>query len=438
MLLTNTYSQKDFLANAQELLLKNQKNNAIFYDYYQWHQWYVPGISTRAGIPAIDKRKKDKNYSWVVVNLIKDCVDTIKNLSSWVSWIENNVSSELNINFENLHDNIIENILLYWNSYIKIYKDFDWNISLNILDNLLTIHNTEILKNENWDEYKYEEYVLYKIKNENQYWQKEYEYTIYTIDYIREYNENWILIYEKPNELWFIPIFKINWNESYVKDLIQTQDMLNISLTQEFEINKYSWDPLTVALWIGMVDIQWKAITNDSVKTGSWELLMLWADWDVKRIDSKWVSDQFLSSLDRYKKDLYRMWKIGSLKNDDLNWVTSWYALQLKLLDTISFVQKLRWCIKIWFNNMFSILKSNTWLDLNFEYSSIIPISNLDVIDECKWYQELWFSFDFIAKKMWLTEEEIMNEKLNIEKEKIVIENNIEDNNENKIWFNAT
>lgn len=417
MLLSNTYWTKHFLSTANDLLIKNEKRNFLFYNYYEGNQWYIPGITTMSWVPAIDKRKKNKNYSWVVVNLVKDCVDTIKNLSSWVSWISNNIYDELNLNFETFHDNLVENVLLYGNSYIKLYKDFNWKISLTVLNNLLTVHNYEILKNENWEEYKYDEYVLYTIKSENWYNQKTYNYTIYTIDYIREYNEEWILVYEKPNELNFIPIFEIDWNRSYVKDLIQTQDMLNISLTQELEINKYSWDPLTVWTWISWVDTYWKAITNDSVHLWSGEIILLW-DWaDVKRIDSKWVSQEFLTSLERYKKDLYKIGKLWSLKNDDLSWVTSGYALQLKLLDTLSFIKKLRWTVKLWMNKMFGSLKEYTWKDLYFEYSQIIPVSNIDLIEEVKWYKELWFSFDFIASKIWLTEKEIIEEKLSQEKE---------------------
>lgn len=61
---------------------KNEKKYCLLEDYYEGNQWSVKGVRTKSGSKAIDTIKRDKVYFGVVVNLIKDCVDTIKNLTA--------------------------------------------------------------------------------------------------------------------------------------------------------------------------------------------------------------------------------------------------------------------------------------------------------------------------------------------------------------------
>lgn len=95
---------------------------------------------------------------------------------------------------------------------------------------------------------------------------------------------------------------------------------------------------------------------------------------------------------------LYKFAKMDSLKNEDLSWITSGYALKLKLLDTINFVEKFRWNLKSWLKPIFNILN---WISNNNDYtiyfSEIIETSMTEKIDEALKLKELGYNERFIS-----------------------------------------
>ena len=403
-LFTQYNSQVVFLDEIKKELEKKEQEHGVLRDYYEGRQWSVKGVRTRSGSRAIDVVKRDKVYFGVVVNLIKDCVDTIKNLASGTDGVSSNIADVLSVNFECLHDEIVENMLVHGDAYLKLEKGYDGNVKLRVLDNQTVFHRSIDVDDGSDSIRKYEEFAIVHKEGNT------ITATIYAIDFIRIY-ENGMLVSEVPNILGFVPIFEIEGFESYVEDLIQTQDMINISLTQEFEINKYAGDPLTVVNgMMGAVDMNQQEITKNRISLGAGEVMLTGKDMNVERIAGQGMSQQALDAIDRYKKDLYRIGKVGALKNDDLSGVSSGYAISMKLLETTSFIKKIRNTIKSGFAPIFKVISESFGIEAALNYSDIFPISTIDKIEEAKGYRELGLSQKFILVNLGLSAEQIDDE----------------------------
>ena len=409
---------------------KQKDKEELREDYYEGKQWkkWMEGIVTRNWTPAIDKRKTEKNYVWVVINLSKDCVWTMTNLVSWTEWVHTNIDDVKDIKFKlnDLIKRISDDLHIYKRTYLELSRFWE-EIHLD------HIEPEQVVKS-NWAHY-----VITEV------WKEDCQIVKYVTEYIRlEDNSvkeiNYIQFLRKDGKveetdylyLDFNPLFNFETEDCYLDDLIALQDFINIMATQEFEINKYQWSPAFAFKNVAPVDAWWQAINPSDLTVWESNILFIWADWSAERIQAWSVTQEFRQSYDNLVKTLYKTAKLNWLKNEDIWSVQSWYSIELKLMDTLAHVKKIRIIILEWFKKIFWVLEETLGVEeLYLEFSDAISkdIKNkleeqqmkIEMADKMKY---LGIDQEFLWKFIGLTEEEIEEIKVLKEKNKqIVVEN---------------
>lgn len=363
--------EKELYERVLSNTIKN-KDAAIKLDYYKWKQWNLPWIETRLWLRTIDKLNDDKVYQWRVLNLVEEAVSTMVSLVNWEEseWLPS--ISTWNTRVDNwfddiwmwsIYDQIIETNLIFWECYWQVYLDKKTNLpNFSILSPMSIYHENEVYYfvrkyEENKKEIVYvEEYFMYE-------W----------VSYMRAYKNNHLVEEKQITSIPFIN-FSVFW---YIKrGMLETQDAINVKLTKLFEVEKYNSDPLLIIKWITLK-------TWEKVQTWSWWVIVLWNEDNNSWVERLWwedIWDNFLVSLDSLKKDFYRQSRLWALKNEDLSWITSWYWIQLKLTDTLAFVNKfrteLKWVILKGFNEIYT--------SFNIDLFNIQDIMFLPIIWEKK------------------------------------------------------
>jgi len=343
------------------------KEYSLKYNYYEWNQWNLPWIETKSWLRTIDKVNNDKVYQWIVLNLIEDAIWTMVNLINWEEkeWAkaietEKATTNEwmLNINFDKIEDNIILNNLIYWKSYTYLYLNKDnWQPEIEVFSPM------SVYKNEN-------NYYLVKTITE-------YNKTFYIIEeylkdvitwkkYHNTYKNDGLIESKEINNIPFKEQIILNYLNDWI---IKNQDIINVKQTKIYEVEKYNSDPLLI---IKGGDVS----ADDTIETGSWWVILLWnSDSWVERLEWLNVDNNFIELLDKAKKDFYKVAKLWALKNEDVSWITSWYALQLRLSDTLAFVNKFRNLLKIEILKTFLNYYEDYWIELfNFKEIMFLPI----------------------------------------------------------------
>lgn len=342
----------------------NNKSLSIREDYMEWSQWSKPGILTWTGLSAVDKIARDKIYEGIVVNLTEDSVCTMKTLINWENEdmyslvvTENNLTNEWfkKINIWEIYDDIVSTSLLYGECYTYLYNDLElWTLNIKIYT----------------PEEVYEEdgsYFIVTVKEWSNSLKKTYLIEEYTTDPITKITMH--RLYENQYLKWeeivaINPFFELEAEQYLTDSMLHLQDVLNIKYTKLFEIEKYNTDPLTVVKWI-------KVNPGDTIETGSWSVVFLPnTDSSIEKVAWQYVDQYFLQELESMKLDYYKQAKLSSIKNSDLSWVTSWYALQLKLIETLSFVNRFRSLLKLSLIQMFAYYANQTNLTI-FQVSTI-------------------------------------------------------------------
>lgn len=391
-MIIEAYNSWRLKEKIEEIVLKNKSRYQLLEDYYEWKQWSIGWITTRAWMSVVNERKKGKIYHWVVDNKTKDAVDTIASLTYGLNWMKISESQYFDINWEETIDKIAKEILIYDKAYVTIGKTTDWKVTLTVLNT----KNSFCIKDKNWNIVEFV-YITFKDKEKHL---KTWETSGSTVIY-REYMYDNIEI-EQTEEIF--PIYEIVWWFDYVETLVWLQDIINSMKTQEFEINKFTGDPLTVLKGAKLQDNKGKQIDPRELNLNAWWIIALGQEAELIRIEWEWVTQAFLDCLDREEKNFYKVAKLNWLRNNDLSWITSWYAIELKLIDTIAFVNKLRGKIMNWLKPIINLLEEiNGEEDFELSFGNIVNTSLSDKIEEAKWLVELWFTNEEIRTYLWLS-----------------------------------
>lgn len=391
-MIIEAYNSWRLKEKIEEIVLKNKSKYQLLEDYYDWKQWSIWWITTRAWMAVVNERKKGKIYHWVVDNKTKDAVDTIASLTYWLNWMKTTDSQYFDINWEETIDKIAKEVLIYDKAYVTIGKTTDWKVTLTVLDT----KSSFCVKDKNWNIVEFA-YIKFKDKESHI---KTWEVSGSTVVY-REYMYDNIEI-EQIEEIF--PIYEIIWWFDYVETLVWLQDIINSMKTQEFEINKFTGDPLTVLKGAKLQDNKGKQIDPRDLNLNAWWIIALGQEAELTRLQWEWVTQAFLDCLDREEKNFYKVAKLNWLRNNDLSWVTSWYAIELKLIDTIAFVNKLRGKIINWLKPIINLLEEiNGEEDFELSFGNIVNTSLSDKIEEAKWLVELGYTNEEIRTYLWLS-----------------------------------
>jgi len=391
-MLYEAYVQGVFWETINTLVMKNKAKYQLQEDYYEWFQWSISWITTRAWMAVVNERKKGHIYYWVVDNKIKDSVDTIANLTYWLNGFKVSESEDVDINWEETIDKIAKQVLKYDRSFVTIWRDDSNKIILNVLDTKDCYYIKDELGN-------IIEFIQIKLKDKEEYTVKSWELNWSSVIYREYYYEN--LQIESVLEIF--PIYEIYWDFDYVQSLIPLQDVINSMKTQEFEINRMQGDPITLLKNVKLQDAKGKQIDVRDINLSAWSIVNLWLEWSLERLSWEGVTQWFLDALDREEKTFYKTAKLNWLRNDDLSGLTSWYAIELKMIDTISFVKKLRGKILNGLKPVLNILDElNGEESFELSFWSVIQTSLLDKIEEAKWLQLLGYTQEEIRNYIWI------------------------------------
>ena len=391
-------SERELKEIIENKIVENYKEK----EYYDWNHWLNAWITTKNWLTIIDKRIKWKQYTWFVLNIIEDCVNTMKNLTKWIA-SENIKTNNDNINWffkyiniDKKISSIITKLLINWKVYCQLVKDNSWKLNLDVINT-----NNIISYEENWE--LKEVWIILKK------WADTY-LKVYTKWGIYTFKNNKLIKDVENNQTWLIPFikFELEWG-SYVKKLIDWQDMLNIKITKWFDIDKYNADPLIIIKSNINSDKIW------AIEVWSWSIIALPETSNLERILWAWINKEFLDQIETYKNDIYKIWKLSWLKNSDfLSWQISWYALKLTLTDTFSFVNEIRNTLKYWFYDLFILLQDfmniSNLDELEIYFPEIIEANYSELLDNAQKLKLLNFSDEYIAKYVWLSEQEIKEE----------------------------
>lgn len=310
-----------------EMYYKKDKKLDIAEDYYEWKQWKkgLEGIETRAGVRVISKPKTDKNYIGIVLNYIKDSVDTMNNLVVWIEGVKSNIyeyKEEIDWKITDLTYELSNSLNIYKEGWIELLNK-EGKMELSFLE----------------PEYIIEEggytYRIYegkeKVMSIDKVW--------YSIGIDEEGNVckgvNWQIITETgEGEIRFIkegiiPFYKFKSCSSIVEDMIKIQDPINIMATQEFEINKYQGAPAFAFRNVSPVDAWWKALNPNDLSVSESNILFLGQDGSAERIGAGSVTREFRQAFEYLVSSLYKTAKLAGLKNEDIGSVTSGHAIDL-------------------------------------------------------------------------------------------------------------
>lgn len=391
-MLYEAYVQGIFWEIINNLVMKNKAKYQLQEDYYEGFQWSISWITTRAWMAVVNERKKGHIYYWVVDNKIKDSVDTIANLTYWLNGFKVSESEDIDINWEETIDKIAKQVLKYDRSFITIWRDNSNKIILNVLDTKDCYYIKDELGN-------IIEFIQIKLKDKEEYTVKSWELNWSSVIYREYYYEN--LQIESLLEIF--PVYEIYWDFDYVQSLIPVQDIINSMKTQEFEINRMQGDPITLLKNVKLQDWRGKQIDVRDINLSAWSIVNLWLEWNLERLSGEWVTQWFLDALDREEKTFYKTAKLNGLRNDDLSGLTSWYAIELKMIDTISFVKKLRGKILNGLKPVLNILDElNGEESFELNFWSVIQTSLLDKIEEAKGLQLLGYTQEEIRNYIWI------------------------------------
>lgn len=347
----------------EETVNSNHKNLTI--DYLEWRQWSVSWQITRNNMVVIDNPTPGKIYQWVTYNVISDALSTMKSIIIWeteddyeaISVNEDKTKFIKNTNFVNTYVKIIEQLLIHWKVSVLLAKK----------DNKLDF---EII---NWDEYcmvNWKQYIVKKIKWNNIFSNNYFIKEIYQ-------NESWIYIVNEYNnkdlysttEYDVYPIYTFKNHKYITKEMINQQDIINTKYTIEKNVELYNSDPLLVITW-------WQPEKWQKIRLWSWAALTISSsEAAVNRIN--WVSlqDNFVELKQKALLDFYKLAKISAIKNSELSWITSWYAIQLKMIETFAYVYEFRNILKTQLLEMFNYFYNLTQLsDLNITSIYFAPL----------------------------------------------------------------
>lgn len=330
-------------------LTVNNSYKRLKTEYLDWKQWSRPGILTSTGISIIDKENPNKHYVWVVLNLIDDITGTMKNLINWESEKVLDTDNEktnnflYSLNLNNIYNELVLEILKNWHWYLFLHRDSDNNYSFSVLG------SQNVLVETNESNKITKAYIIKKEKKSD--FQHDYYISEYTNTSKKHYKNQELV--EETEWDFIIPIFQFwSWEEFLTSSILHYQDIINTKLTKAFDVEKYNTDPITVIKWINS-----SSGKNNTIDLWAWGVVLLPSDSSsVEKLQWLNVTREFIDLLKEAKYDFYRIAKLWALKNEDLSWVTSWYWLRLKLIDTLWYVENFRTTLKYNFRNMFKDL----------------------------------------------------------------------------------
>lgn len=388
MLELDTIYQKTY---KNEVYLENDK-------FYSWIHWKLPWIETTDWKMAVDAINPNKKYDWSVNNFIKDAVDTFVNFANWIwdrklLWNDDNTINTIKeFNLEELYDELTKNMLVTWNSYLYFYTNSYWKFSTQVLSNqncYVIDENDKIL----------EAYIVEK-QNISKFTSK---------IFVKYFSNDWKLYTYADSKIisvedyLIIPIIKFwNWTPFISKDLKSLNSDINITYTRASEIEKYCSNPMMVVTWIS------EATMKKWVKIDAKNLLTL-SDPNAKfeRLASEWISSQIIDVLKRKETNFYKTAKLSWVKDwEVIVWDSSWVAMLLKLVDTISKTDEIRSYITQWFIKFFDLLVEIWYIksyDFKLEktiFESMQEKSNVEnkisyeksKLELIKQYLDIWYS----------------------------------------------
>lgn len=419
-----------------ELYYKKDKKLDIAEDYYEGKHWKkgLEWIETRAGVRVIDKPKTDKNYIGIILNYIKDSVDTMNNLVVWIEGVKSNISEykeEVNSKITDLTYELANSLNIYKEWWIELLNK-EGKIEISFVDPECIIEEGDYI------------YRIYERKDKVMSIDKVW----YSNDWIDEEGNmykgvNWQTITETgEGEIilvkdGIIPFYRFKSCSSIVEDMIKIQDPINIMATQEFEINKYQGAPAFAFRNVSPVDAWWKALNPNDLSVSESNILFLGQDWSAERIGAGSVTQEFRQAFEYLVASLYKTAKLAGLKNEDIGSVTSGHAIELKLMDTIAYVNKIRKIIEEWFEKVFKDIEYILGIEegiIKIEFSDSISKDIRNGLEEMQLKIEMADKMkyigvpqEFLWKFVWFKEEEIEEIKRMKEEMKGEIKEEIEE-----------
>lgn len=354
-----------------EKVLSKTVNNpevALMRDYIKGNQWTVSGQITRNNFVMVETPVAWKSYNWNTHNVIQDAVQQMTSLVIWeyeeeyaiVSTTPEKQELFTKTKFAECYSELVEKLVKYWKAWVFLRRDF--NKDTYTFDVISWYKITEldwklyIVDKQDWKVWYSPDYKITEVYTDSETWSV-VENTYFNLNLVST------MTYEK------YPYFIFDVDKYVTRDLIRQQDIINVKYTIEKNVELYASDPLLALIWY--TPEAW-----EKIKVGAWAVMKFDSkDTRVERIEGVSLPTNFIELKKLAITDFYRLAKLSAIKNSDLSGVTSWYWIQLKLTETLAYVNRFRNDIKTQLIEMFNRFFEVTELEeLKIEKIYLAPI----------------------------------------------------------------